>query len=278
MYANSTVWFNVNIMINSNLKSIIHNIIDSRKACTGYELPASIEKGSLHEAYEFQSSLVLEMISAGHSSGVGGFKLAVNGKPQMDYFGVEEPCAGVMHKREILSSPASCSASQFMSLAIEPEIAAIMGPGIEEFSGIPTRESMAECIERFVPSIEIIDMRGLQIKDSTLPKAVALNVFNAGCVLGSGSVEPKDLTLDTMTVKLSIDGELIDEKTNNAPQHPLDAVAWLVSHLEHRPFKLKPGMVVLCGTHIPLYSVPERARQIDVSMSGLGTVSMSRTY
>ena len=264
-------------MIISNLGPI-HDILDSRNACTEYKLPESIAKGSLHDAYEFQSSLVLEMISAGHSSGVGGFKIAVNGKPQMDYFGVEEPCAGLVQKQEILSSPATCSASHYMSLAIEPEIAAIMGPGIEELTGIPTRESMAECIERFVPSIEIIDMRGLRIQDPTLPKAVALNIFNAGCVLGSDGIEPKDLTLDTMTVKLTIDGKLIDEKANNAPQHPLDAVAWLVSHLEHRPFKLTPGMVVLCGSHIPLFSVPDIARQIDVTMSGLGTVSLSRTY
>ncbi|MGI9363946.1 MAG: fumarylacetoacetate hydrolase family protein, partial [Rhizobiaceae bacterium] len=155
------------------------------------------------------------------------------------------------------------------------EIAAIIGDGINNFEGEATRESVQNCIEKYVPAIEVIDMRGTQIKDTPLPKAVALNIFNAGCVLGNDGIAPEDLNLESITTSIKLNGEPFEKETNNAPQHPLDAVAWLMKHLKNRPFKLKPGMVVLCGTHIPIQYVPAHAKQIDIAMSGLGTVSMS---
>ena len=259
------------MVISDAVLKVVHN----RHHGGNYDIPSIIETADLGDAYDFQSAVVSQMLKLGHVSGVAGYKMAVNGKPQMEFFGVEEPCSGHIFAEQVVQSPATLDSSHFETLAVEAEIVAVIGNGISRLDNQPSRRQVAQAIDHFIPAIELIDMRGSKLTDSTLPKVVALNVFNAGCVLGEGSVAADYLNLENMTVSLHLNDELVAQKINNAPQHPLDAVAWLVGHLKRRSLELEPGMIVLCGTHVPLWLVDEKITSVGIEMSGLGVASLN---
>ncbi len=65
-----------------------------------------------------------------------GWKLAVNGKPQMQFFGVSEPVAARVFRADLVESGAALPRRRSHALTIEPEIMAVMGEGAREVSEV----------------------------------------------------------------------------------------------------------------------------------------------
>jgi len=258
-------------MING-LESAAAAAAQARAEVRGFEMPQGLDDAPFAAAYAFQDAYV-----AAVGLPVGGYKLAVNGAPQMAHFGVSEPAAARVFAREMCENDAVLYKSRFDAVSIEPEIAAVMGPGVENLSGSVDRVAAMAAIESFRPAIELIDQRGIPMPEVKLDQAIALNVFNAGLVLGEGAIAPDELDLDALEVTLDIDGERVAAAKGAAPQHPGDAVAWLIGHLSARGLRLQPGMVVMCGTHLPLRVLDPEVRQVEVAMSGLGRVGFTLT-
>lgn len=229
----------------------------------------SVLPETLDAAYAFQDGYVAAV------GPVGGYKLAVNGAPQMAHFGVDEPVSARVFAAEIYASGARLPWSQFQELAVEPELAAILSDGVQQVDAPLDRAGAQALIDRFHPAIELIDQRGFSVPKLKLAQAVALNVFNAGCVIGAQSVTPAELDLTSLHVTIDDDGTRMGEATNNAPQDPVEAVMWLLNQLHARGLSAEPGMVVMCGTHLPLRILDPAVAAVDVSMSGVGTVSFA---
>ena len=70
---------------------------------------------------------------------------------------------------------------------------------------------------------------------------------------------------------------MTQETTGTPPQDPVEAVMWLVNSLIARGVTLSPGMVVMCGTHIPIFHLAGHERDVRITMSGLGEVRFSLT-
>lgn len=260
--------------MDNGLDSAAQAAATARKQIERYQMPQGLDEGldgpSTDLAYSFQDAYV-----AAVGQPVGGYKLAVNGVPQMAHFGVSEPVSGRIFADELYDSGAVLSKSGFEAVSIEPEIAAVMGPGVETLTGPVDRAGAMAVIESFRPAIELIDQRGVPMPEVRLSQAIALNVFNAGIVLGAGRVAPEALDLDGLEVTLDLDGERVAQATGAAPQHPGDAVAWLIGHLAARGLPLSPGMVVMCGTHLPLRVLDPKVGQVDVTMGALGAVGFT---
>ncbi len=229
----------------------------------------SILPETLEAAYGFQDDYVAAV------GQVGGFKLAVNGAPQMAHFGVDEPVSARIFASEVYASGVRLKRSQFQEISVEPELAAILGEGVQDVKAPLDRAVAQALIERFHPAIELIDQRGFSVPQLKLAQAVALNVFNAGCVIGADSVAPADLDLGSLHVTIEDDGVQMGEATNNAPQDPVEAVMWLLNSLRARGITAEPGMVVMCGTHLPLRALAPAVETVQVSMSGVGAVSFA---
>lgn len=223
-------------------------------------------------AYALQDQYV-----AATGKSVGGFKLAINGAAQMAHFGVKEGVSARIFSDEIYRNGSAFAWSDFGSVSVEPELCAVLGPGVRDITGPIDRLGAIACIDRFHAAIELIDQRGYAVPDLQLGQAIALNVFNAGIVLGDASIAPDALDLPNIQATLTLDGERVGDVTGAAPQDPIEAVAWLITHLHRRGVGLEPGMVVMCGTHIPIRLLEEHARDVEISMSGLGTVSFALT-
>lgn len=230
---------------------------------------------SFEEAYKYQDAYAAGV--ADEKGGIAGFKLAVNGAAQMAHFKVDQPVSARLFTDEIYESGANLPGSSFHKLCIEPELAAIIGPGIIDATAPVTREQAMAAIECFRPAIELVDQRGAALPKIKLAQGIGLNVFNAGIVLGEGKIAPEHLSLPNLAVTIAVNGTVTDETKGTAPQDPVDAVMWLINHLAPRKLSLARGMVVMCGTHIPLKPLPDDAREVEITMSGLGAVSFSLT-
>jgi len=230
---------------------------------------------SFKEAYLYQDAYAAAV--ADEKGGIAGFKLAVNGAAQMAHFKVDEPVSARLFADEIYQSGVALPSSGFNHVCVEPELAAIIGPGIRDVKAPVDREGAMAAIEKFCAAIEIVDQRGASLPKIKLAQGIGLNVFNAGIVVGEASVAPENLSLPDLAVTIAVNGEITDETVGTAPQDPFEGVAWLINHLAERNLSLAPGMVVMCGTHIPLKPLPEEAKEVEITMSGLGAVSFSLT-
>lgn len=242
-------------------------VVGARAGVGVFDMPEVTE---MAEAYRLQDAYIAAVPGI-----VGGFKLAVNGAPQMAHFAVTEPVCARILADEIYQTGVVLPLAGFMSVSVEPELCAILGEAVDDLSGPVDRAGAMALIDRFHASIEVIDQRGVAMPTLKLPQAVALNVFNAGIVLGETSVAPDQLDLPNMHVTLELDGAVVSETTGTPPQDPVEAVMWLVNHLQARGVPLSPGMVVMCGTHIPIRHLEDHVRDITITMSGLGAVSFS---
>lgn len=242
----------------------------ARAAVAPFALPEIADPAA---GYPLQDAYVAAV--APGRGGVGGFKLAVNGKPQMAHFGVAEPVSARIFADEIHRSGVSLPRAGFAEVSIEPELAAVLGPAVADLAHPVDRDGALAAIDRFHAAIELIDQRGVPLPQVRLPQAVALNVFNAGIVLGEASLAPEALDLAGLAVTLRLDGETAAETRGSAPQDPVEAVRWLLDHLHRRGVAVAPGMVVMCGTHMPLRTLDPAVVQVEVEMTGLGIVSFA---
>ena len=228
------------------------------------------------QAYADQDELNAYLLDNGHRTGLAGYKIAVNAQAQMAQFGVQEPASGRVYADQTSQTPARRRVSDYTSFFFEPEIAAILGAPIEVTGQGVSREQVVEAIDRFVPALELLDLRFVRLPSVHLPDVVAQNITNAGAVIGGPGVAPSDLDTDTVATTVSVSGQQEVEVVGAAPQDPVEAVHWLANHLAGRGLSLLAGQIVLCGTHIPMRQV-EGPAEIAVTMSGLGRVDLSLT-
>ncbi|MFT7595573.1 MAG: 2-keto-4-pentenoate hydratase [Paracoccaceae bacterium] len=224
-------------------------------------------------AYALQDAYVAAV--APSCGGIGGYKLAVNGKPQMAHFGVTQPASARVFTDEIYRNGVTLPRSGFVGVTVEVELAAILGPHVGDLTTPVDLDTARAAIDRFHASFELIDQRGIALPQMQLPQAIALNVMNAGVVLGDDSLAPDALALDSLRVVMAVDGDTAADTTGTAPQDPVEAVQWLINHLAKRGLRPEPGMVVMCGTHIPMITLDPGVRKVTAEMSGLGRVSFS---
>ena len=235
----------------------------------------TVDIATLADGYTLQDALVNAV--APTRGGIAGYKLAVNGAAQMAHFGVSEPVCARLFRDEIHDSGIALPRASFGEIAIEPELAAILGPAVADLSGPVDYDGARAAIARFHGAIELVDQRGIVMPSVQLQQAVALNVFNAGIVLGAGHIAPDDPGLHDITVSLDLDGAHVAETTGTAPQDPIDAVMWLLNHLQSRGIAVAPGMIVMCGTHMPLRPLQDGTRNVAFQMSKLGEIAFSLT-
>lgn len=254
----------------SAVEAIARDIVDAA------EFTPHSGAGDLAAAYAVQDAVADKLIADGSRKPVAGYKMAANSKGAMQHFALTEPAAGRVFGDQVYTSPAELAAASFRQFAYEPEITAIMGASLPA-SGAPySRQDVAAAIARFVPSFEILELRGAEMPKIGIVEAVAQNITNAGIVIGGPGIAPSDLVPAEVRTVVTIDGKPELDVTGAAPQDPLEAVTWLANHLISRGLSLEAGQCVLCGTHAPIRPVAGAAR-IEASMSGLGDVKLTLT-
>lgn len=224
-------------------------------------------------AYATQDAVVAELVARNALGPVAGYKIAANSPALMTHFGLSEPASGRVFAGQRHDSPAVLPASGFRQFAYEPEIAAVIGSHLPARDAPHPLERVAAAIARFVPALELLDLRGAEMESIHLPDIVAQNITNAGAVVGGPGTVPDRFDARAIETRVEIDGVAELSVRAGAPQPPLEAVAWLANHLAGRGISLEAGQIVLCGTHAPIRYVHGVAT-ISVEMPPLGSVTL----
>lgn len=252
----------------------IQKIVKDVSTGAPFEAYATQPPRNVAQAYAIQDGVVAAMIGSGQRGAIAGWKIAANSPQLLERFKLDEPASGRVFADQRHDGPATLNAADYTEFAFEPEIAAIMkstlGPTAAPFSP----EDVMAAIDQFVPAMELLDMRRTDMLSTHIPDAIAQNISNVGAVLGGPGIAPEDLDTAQIRTTLTIDGQIKHDVTGVAPQSPLEAVAWLATHLAARGLTLEAGQIVLCGTHSPIW-YHQGTGEIEVEMSGLGKVSVT---
>lgn len=222
---------------------------------------------TLEGAYALQDAVTARLEGAAGHGPVAGYKLAANSARALAAMGLAEPLSARLFAGRCVQSPADLRGWTFRTRAFEPEIAAVIGSDVP--AGPQDRASILPHVARLIPAFEVLDMRAARPSPAVMLQAVAQGISHEGAVLGGPGLPPAEVDPDRLRLRVTFGEEELADATGAAPQHPLDAVAWLAGHLAGRGLGLRAGMVVLCGTHTPIL-FPEGAGRLVMTVEGLG--------
>lgn len=207
-------------------------------------------------AHEVQAALVREVYGEGEA--IGGRKIAWNAPGQAASMGLEAPGAAVVPRALIHHGPPTLKAGDYLTFAIEPELAAVLKAPLAPREGGHDRAAVAAAIDRIRPAFELLDPRGAS---KPRPESfIATNINNRGLVLGGPGLPPEEADHRKLRSVVTLDGETLLDQADAAPMDPLEAAAFLVGHFNGRGQTLAAGEILLLGAHMPLRLVEAPAR------------------
>jgi len=221
---------------------------------------------SMEEAYDVQGKLVDDMIKKGER--IIGWKVGATNRNVMEQLNIDEPLLGCMTNQSDYSLK-EVKASDFFKLAVEGEIAIVMGkqlrgPGI-------TNADVVRAASGVMGAVELVDCR---IKDwqTTPPESIADNALHGGIILGPflKPVSGFDLTHEGVVMRKN--GQLLASACGvEALGNPLNVVTWLANKLSELDREIKAGDIISTGTLTSFYFV-EPGDVMEVSYSSLGAI------
>ncbi|MBW8911139.1 MAG: fumarylacetoacetate hydrolase family protein [Sphingomonas sp.] len=201
---------------------------------------------SIDDAYAISLAFLKRRTADGER--IVGKKIGVTSKAVQDMLGVRQPDFGFLTDTMRVAEGAAVSIADaaLIQPRAEAEIAFILrsplsGPGVTDADVLEATASIAPCFE-------IVDSR---IDDWKI-KIVDTVADNASCgifVLGDARVDPRNLDLPTLKVRVLKNGQPLSEGVGAAVQgSPLTAVAWLDNTLGAHGVTLDAGDIILSGS------------------------------
>ena len=225
--------------------------------------------GSMADAYGIQERVMRLMEGAG-AGARAGHKIALTSKAVQTLCGVDRPAYGIVLAGGVRRAPAMLSASGFVHLGLEFELAVEMARDVPAREAPHDRESIAAYVATCAPAFEIIDDRGADYGDLDAASIVADRCWCAGAVVGAPVAGWRGLDLATAPVTLTWNGEIRDRATAGASMgHPFAGLAWVANHLAERGRTLRKGDLVITGSALRT-RFPEPGDEIVHSIDGLG--------
>jgi len=222
---------------------------------------------SLAEAYRLQDVLRDALVRRGET--VTGWKAGFTNRGAQDAYQVSEPVCAFLLASSVLPSGAEVPVARFTGLAVEAEVAFVMGrdlagPGV-------TASAAADAVKGAQPALELVDFRYTGKALGT--DVIAEGVFAKSVVLAEAltPIAGLDLALEGLVWEQS--GRIM--ATNTAAEvmgNPLNSLAWIANHLGARGLSLKAGDLVMTGSVSALLR-PKAGETVRATFTRLGTVS-----
>ena len=225
---------------------------------------------TVEEAYAVQDRMIAERVRAGER--IIGWKVGATSQAVMEQLDIREPVYGCMTSSSVYSAREPVVASRFCQLAVEGEIAFVMG---EDLHG-PGRASaeVLTATEDIMGAVELVDCRMKGWK-ATITEIIADNSLHAGVMLGPARVPAAGLNLPKERVTLEKNGNVLaDAYGSEALGDPLNVVTWLVNKLANYNHGLRKGDIVMTGS-LTKYVFVSPGDDMAVSFSNLGHIQFS---
>ena len=236
--------------------------------------PPSIALGpaSLNIAYLSQDYLVKDIVGGGDK--LAGYKVAFTSVALRQAAGAPGPAYGRLLASQRRESGAAIPAGDFHKIAVEMEVAMVMGRRIDK--PVKSIDDLKPCVRAVCPALELPDAHfAPDAGRATFEDMVADNLGAHRFVLGL-AVEPDKVNVDAVAATLTLDGQAVAEgRARDVLTSPWASLLWLVNGLVKSGFKLEPGDVVITGSMNAPYTPPpgREAGTYEGDFGTLGKVS-----
>lgn len=230
-----------------------HSLIEARMPC------------GLEDAYRVQEALV-ERLSATFGA-VRGYKVGLTSRRMQSLCGLDEPVAGRVLARRVLSSPADIALERYVHLGVESELCLLLAEDLP-IASTYSAASVAPAVGGVAAAFELIDDRGADYAHLDAFTLVADNAWNEGIVLGEPG-PAQALGSGALAGALWVDGRRVDHGSSaDTLEHPCAVLAWLAGLLARRGAQLKAGDLVMTGSIVPTRFV-RRGEHCRFELEGL---------
>ena len=222
------------------------------------------------DAYQIQLLNIRRRLAA--DGQVVGHKVGLSSRAMQEMMGVDEPDYGHLLADMRLTSDAPARRDRYCQPRVEPEVGFILGADLPG-EGCTEADVLA-ATEAVAPAIELIDSRIVDWR-IRLPDTIADNASSAGFVLGPERVNPRELDLTAIPVRLIRNGEEVAAGRSDAVLgNPVIAVAWLARTVARFGVRLRAGHLVLPGSCTR--AIDARAGDVfSAEFEELGTVRLA---
>jgi 2-keto-4-pentenoate hydratase len=226
----------------------------------------------IDEAYAVQATYMdLRAVKSGNYA---GYKIAYTTEVMRQIRGAKEPVYGRIFKSDVINSPAAVSASSYIHLGVECEIAVIIGDDLNSKNGFIDKDTVFGAVKSIAIAFEIIDMRP-SLGITSIPQSIATNISGAGVVIGKSVENWRNLDISGSKCELKINGESVGCGMGaDINGHPVEPIAWLANALLSRGKYLKSGDLVITGSMITPTFLQESTDAV-LKMANLGSVTLS---
>jgi 2-keto-4-pentenoate hydratase len=236
-------------------------------------LAADIAPRDEAEGYRIQDAV--HGLLAADFGARAGYKIGCTSKVMQQYLDIPHPCGGGVFAKGVHDSGVSLSASDFVRVGVECEIAVRLARDLSLTEAPFTAEWVGESIEAYLPAIEIVDDRYVDWQTMGAPTLIADDFFAAGCVLGKAVARSDAPDLLKVIGRAVINGREAGQGTGaDVLGHPHHALAWLANHLAAEGKGLRAGEIVLTGSLVKTVWL-KAGDKVVTELQGLGTVGVS---
>jgi 2-keto-4-pentenoate hydratase len=236
------------------------------------DLPDALRPVTLADAYAVQVALVDRLLPP--SSRRVGYKVACTSRIAQEALQIDRPLFGRLLAHSMHGNGAVLDAGDFTHRVIEAEFAFRLGRDVPRRPDGHTIESVADCIDAVIPSIEIVDYR----YESWTVGALQVAADNAihGCWIGGTPVTDwQGFDLASTTVEVARNGDVVTTGSGAAVLgHPLAVMRFLADELPRFGLDLAAGDVVTTGVTTDVFEA-EAGDVIDAGFAGIGDVTVA---
>ena len=228
----------------------------------------------MDDAYAIQAAWVRMKVAVGRRR--VGWKIGLTSKAMQYALNIDIPDSGVLLDDMVFPDGATVPPDRFIQPRIEAEIAFVMkaplkGPDV-------TAADVLAATDYVAPALEILDTRILRVdpetkKTRTVFDTIADNAANAGIVMSSLRIDPREADMRWIGAIVSRNGEV--EETGlgaGVLNDPATSVAWLANRLaQYGGDGIEAGEIVLSGSFIRPVECPHGS-DIVADFGPYGTV------
>ena len=246
---------------------VVAHVLAARANHAASPPPSEGRSLSLADAYDVQDRVRQALVARGER--VIGWKAGFTSRATQQAFATDAPACAFLLGSGVYATGAEVPAAGFVGLAVEAEIAFVMGRSLAGPGVTPPQALLA--VEGAVPALELIDFR--YAGKPTVIDAVADGVFASAVVLGAPLTDVTHLDLALEGLVYELNGAIA--ATNTAAEvlgSPINSLAWVANHLGTRGLGLRAGDVVMTGS-VSVLLRPKPGDTVRARFTRLGSVS-----
>jgi len=250
-------------------EALAQRLFEAASSGKGIDPPSETIDYNFHDAYRIRRRFVDKLIAAGGKP--RGHKIGFTSEAMQKMYGMTGPDFGILLDNMFVPAGRTVRVSQLANTRAEPELAFELGRALKG-PGITIEQALAATV-RVWPAVEIIDSRVGAMR-ARANDSLADNAGAGWVVLGGRAWDPREIALDNIEIRMTMDGQEQAGRSSDVMGHPAAPLAWLANKLPELlglGGSLNAGDIVITGSPVRSVAV-HPGDSLDVNFGSLGHI------